>query len=468
MPPNEQKEITGSANKPLGAPPSSVDAVESDTQRDSALADLSLQSNSLSFSSLWALASSRNCGQALSFIQGCTEELINTYQARPIPFSFNETQPIIDVAKTEQFGDVVYMPMMQGAKAYIISDWEGDVELVEQLFKKERILERLSRNKNDEQVFVISLGDAIDRGNDRASEALEFLLDLKFNRGFGDNIQLLTGNHERCADVQLNSRCGGFFKEVVEHRSSYSVPGAVPPNLQSAAVEWFESTFIEEFSPAATPHRLALWIEFNRLFSYSPKTIVTESGLVLCHGGPTNVGAFGFLRNPDEWPRPTFEQGIRWLTNIPFDTEQLTEEEREALEILHEATIDDITWSDWKANAQNTEPNLSRRFDKDKQPLPLGLYYNSNALEQYLSVLGARVMIRGHQKHPPAQAAVHNSNVWFAGSSLLTINSTVASNCWVDSDTGGVDEVLVTNRSYVEVDLGKPIRGIQDIIVHEL
>lgn len=59
----------------------------------------------------------------------------------------------------------------------------------------------------------------------------------------------------------------------------------------------------------AAPYRLALWREFNRLFSYSPKMIVAANGLVSCHGGPTNSGGIQFSHRTERVATPNCQGG---------------------------------------------------------------------------------------------------------------------------------------------------------------
>ncbi len=453
---------------PIHIGPGVADPLGNDAWLGVTLSGGLVHNSALNMLDLCELSSSRNCGEALKFLRRCNAELIKSYEPHPIPFSSDASKPLLDISRPQQRGDLVYIPQIRGGVAIIVSDIEGDANLVHEICKRERIIERLSQNKVDEQVFFISLGDAIDRQGYRASDALEFLLNLKFEYGFRDNIHILAGNHELSPEIQLLPHHGGFFREVVDYRSSYSIPGEIPPELQEEAVAWFETLFLSKLPSTAAPYRVALWREFNNLFSYSPKTVVTANGLVLCHGGPSDSGAFSFLREPNEWPRPTFEEAITWLTNIPFDIERYTEEEREHLAGMHHATVEDITWSDWRGHVIETEPNMSRRISADGELLPLGIYYGPAALERYLSVLGARVMIRGHQKMPPDGATNHSPNVWSVGDSLLTINSNVPSSAWVKRDNGACGGIIENKRSYLEVDLGKPIRGIEDIKIHEL
>jgi hypothetical protein len=185
----------------------------------------------------------------------------------------------------------------------------------------------------------------------------------------------------------------------------------------------------------------------------------------LCHGGLTDAGPFRYVHDPAEFIKPSFEMAVEWLTSMPFRTDELTSEEREIYDDLHRLSVEDITWSDWGPNMPSTEPNMTRARDKDGNPTPLGLYFGSDALGRYLDILGAQVMIRGHQKWIPGADKLSNG-VWCAGDSLLTINSSTPVSKFVKDKHGSFREVAVWAPNYLEIDLSAPVRSARDITVH--
>jgi|GEM_PF-4770102 len=449
------------------APETLCDSVRQTVER-SPFDSLSVSGKSLDLQALLALSQSRNCMDALHLIKSYRDLLQATHETCNIPFGRKGgAHQRIDVARATQFGDLVYIPRTPGY-AYVVSDVEGDMTLIREIFKKERILERLERNAPNDQVYFICLGDVVDRDGYQASQIVEFLLDLKFNRGFLPNIHLLAGNHELSPLIQIDDNQGGFFKEVVQYRSSYAMPGRRDRELEHEVKEWFYETFSCELPEDIAPGRVALWREFNELFRVCPKTIITENGLVLCHGGLTDTGPFEFLRDPEKWNKPSFEHGIQWLSNTGFAPGSLSEEESTAFSLLRGILVEDITWSDWRPDVTTTQPNLSRQIDEAGNPVPLGCYFGPEALSHYLETFGAKVMIRGHQKGAPDGARKPRDGVWHSHDMIVTINSSAPSSSWQEEGKGNFREVIQPAHSYLEIDLTRAVRGVTDVEIHSL
>jgi hypothetical protein len=297
---------------------------------------------------------------------------------------------------------------------------------------------------------------------------VEFLLDLKYNRGFFHNIHLVAGNHELSPLIQMDPYQGGFFNEVINYRSSYASPGRRDFGLEQEVGRWFNDTFDIELPADLAPYRVALWREFNDLFGVCPKTIITENGLVLCHAGLTDSGPFQYLSKPEEWKKPSFAEGVRWLSNTGYGPNAFTPEEEEAFSVLRRVLVEDVTWSDWQPEVSTTQPNITRQHDEAGNPIPLGRYFGPEALSEYLEILGAKLMIRGHQKNPLIGARRPCDGVWHSHDKIMTINSSAPSSSWFEEDDGVLQEEIRPANCYLEVELNGTIRGVESVKVHTL
>lgn len=406
-------------------------------------------------STLFKLSNSRSCQQALELVVDCLFENMKSHEKRDIPFC-RHGGPTISVSRPQQFGNVLYIPPGQG-KIVVMSDLEGHFEALEALFnRKENDLLALMAKGQAQCIF---LGDLIDRAGGRGSQVYEFLLDLKFKRGFYDTVHILAGNHELTPDaIQACPEQGGFFSEVIQHRRSYSDLGDIDSELAQSAIAWHQALFPGETSEDVPQLRIALWRLYNHLFSQFPKVVLTGNGAVLCHAGPTDQGPFEYIREPASFSPPTFAQAVAWLAGPKFMAEDHTEEQLAKLVEQHKLSVFDQTWSDYSSECQTTRilPNHYRKQ---------GLLFGLEALQSYLDILGKQVMIRGHQVPNPRrplgpETSALSQHAWTAGDRLITINSVRTNGNFIETDSGFEEQ---HSFQYLEVPLDRPIRSVDDI-----
>jgi hypothetical protein len=386
------------------------------------------------------VSENRDCYDTLELLNEVIRTNLESYGQRPVPFS-GPDQTRVAVTEPTQFGDITIIPRIENGRAYIVSDLHSDFTVLKTIFERHKPLERGDGGSSEYQAVIICLGDLIDRNSGHAVQTLDFLINLQRN---GFRIIMGAGNHELSATVQQDKEDGGFFDEVTKYHLSYKNRGAPENSLASVALDWHRQHFPDDLTYGEDALRLTIWRMYNEMFHTLPKHVVTENGLLLCHGGITNKGPFSFVDDATV-ARPSFRQAIEYFANrsLPGDgTPAQTE-------YLHGTTTEDITWSDFSTDTSRTQPNFKRSRNPNH---PIGLEFGAVALKAYLEVFGARMMIRGHQGSPPPGVKVHNANCW-STDQLMTINSFVR--------VKGSHQTH--NRSYLEVPLDRDITGVSDI-----
>lgn len=385
-------------------------------------------------------SNSRNCLEAIDSVCSWMGALLAQY-SNPLPFRPGD-EPGIDSACVQQHGDLVYLPCIEGGKVFVVSDIEGDFSIVERIFRDHRILERLERRDPNDQVFFVSLGDAIDRAGGEGSRIVDFLMHLKWDRGFTDNIHYVAGNHELSPNAQLDPNFGGFAREVIHKRASFQTPIDSSSDVAQLALKWLHDYFPDDVrgtSDTGYKLRVALWRLYNQFFGACPKHILTGNGILLCHAGITDKGPFAWVADPANHPKPSFEQAVRWLANAEVEGTNMAVDKRAQIADLRLASTADAVWSDFNPTISGTAPNTVR---KD------GLFFGAEALERYLEIFHVKEMLRGHQKMPPQGSTIFTPNLWRASNNLYTLNSVVGMTREYD------DYALTTiQRQYVEFSL---------------
>ncbi len=403
----------------------------------------------LDLDTLVQLSSSRSCQEAISLVSDSIIELLKLQQQDTIPFQDNGA-PYLSVSRPQQFGDLLYIPAGP-EKLFVMSDLEGDFGAVEALFRQNQLLPLMAQGRAQ----CIFLGDSIDRDGKQASQILEFLLDLKFRRGFYETVHVLAGNHELYPDLQTDPNQGGFFDEVVHERASYANLGDLNTDLAKFVLDWHREEFPgEEFEPQHQL-RVALWRLYNSLFDRLPKVALTGNGAVLCHAGLTDTGPFKCIRAPAAPQPPSFVEAVTWLAHsqlIGLLPSQPGEEfEREQIKLQNH-----VTWSDYTQEHPGIQPNPSRCGS---------LFFGPDALQSFLDILGRQVLIRGHQKTLPSGARRLTPHVWTAGKNLITINSVLDDGRFVETDSGLVQTF---SRQCLEVPLCSQLTSVDEITVKKL
>jgi len=315
---------------------------------------------------------------------------------------------------------------------FLVTDLEGHMEHLEEIFRKHDLLERMVNGDSQGKVHLAVLGDTVDRGGRRASEILEFLFELKLAHGLWDRIHILSGNHELEPDsIQKRPKHGGFYDEVVVHRESYRQLGDPRALTLHEAIDWCREHFPQDGEFPSL--RVALWRAFNEAFQSSPLTITTENGLYISHAGITNKGPFELVDGNLIGSAVSRAEAYSALGRAWQD----------------EAMVRDLLWSDFSLGDTRISLN-SRGEDRWGNSIPgPGVAFGIDAARSFLALLGARMHIRGHQKAPPDAEMKLGVGTWAVDDTVVTTN------------TGNA-------REYLEVGLQKDISGARDITVHRL
>jgi|GEM_PF-641113 len=171
---------------------------------------------------------------------------------------------IPEIKEKETFTDqnIVYLP--NHGEAIFVGDTHGEVQTTERIIKGSRFAERAAKG---EDVYMVFLGDYVDRGNNPL-ENLETLLNLK--KAFGERVILLRGNHD-------------FAHKVNPHEFPHQVTS------KFSSLNAYNKT--QEF--------------FDKL----PNTLVSANGVVAMHAGcPSDVASIKDI-NKGETP---FDNEIFW------------------------------------------------------------------------------------------------------------------------------------------------------------
>lgn len=336
-----------------------------------------------------------------------------------------------------QLGDLVHIPKVPGS-LFLLSDLEGHKEIVEKVLKRHHIVERIIKNDPNDQVYLVLMGDTIDRAGNRATEIFEALYDLQINFGLHNNIYILSGNHEMEPDgIQRDPHQGGFFHEVCLHRESYQNPQDYWEELSEASKERLQ--FVCNWTKAYYPEHygceellVALWRLHNEVFKASPKSIVTENGLFIAHAGITDKGPFASIASDEQSEQSLPEECLRWLSLASADI----------------ATLQDLVWSDYNPHCDYITTNARGGMVNGEVIPGPGVAFGFQSLKRFLTIVGDKTcMIRGHQVGVPEGCTSIGESVWTNGVNLVTLNS---ARC----------------GEYLEVPLGVSIVDPQQIIVH--
>jgi hypothetical protein len=336
-----------------------------------------------------------------------------------------------------QIGDLVHLPKTQGS-LFLFSDLEGHKPIVEEAFRKHRLVQRMIANNPNDQVYVVLMGDTIDRDGNQASEILEAMYDLQVHWGLSHNIYLLAGNHELDPDgIQRSAAQGGFFQEVCYHRESYqnkeakqSVLGEGSKEMIDFMCEWVRSYYPDNYG--CDELLVALWRVYNQVFLNSPKSIVTDNGLFISHAGITDKGPFDVIREGDCTTQPSIPECLRWLSLATYDPR----------------TLEDVVWSDYTTDSAYTTLNKRGGLVDGKPTAGPGLAFGCESLKRFLGLLGDKTcMIRGHQVAVPEGCYSMSDSVWTNGTNLVTFNS-------------------ARYGEYLEVPMGMNILSPEQITIH--
>ena len=336
-----------------------------------------------------------------------------------------------------QIGDLVHIPKAPGS-LFLLSDLEGHKEILEKVLKRHHIVERFMKNDPNDQVYLVLMGDTIDRAGNRATEILEALYDLQINFGLHNNIYILSGNHELGPDViQRSPNQGGFFHEVCFHRESYQNAGEHWAELSEASKEriqfvchWTKTFYPESYG--CEEFLVALWRLHNEVFRAAPKSIVTENGLFIAHAGITDKGPFASIASGEQTKQLAREEYLRWLSLASEDT----------------ATLQDLVWSDYTPDCDYITTNARGGIINGEAIPGPGLAFGIESLKHFLSLVGDKTcMIRGHQVGVPEGCASMGESVWTNDLNLVTLNT---ARC----------------GEYLEVPLGVDIVDPEQITVH--
>lgn len=336
-----------------------------------------------------------------------------------------------------QIGDLVHIPKAPGS-LFLLSDLEGHKEILEKVLKRHHIVDRIIKNDPNDQVYLVLMGDTIDRAGNRATEILEALYDLQINFGLQNNIYILSGNHELEPDViQRDPNQGGFFHEVCFHRDSYQNPLDYWAELSEASKEriqfvcnWTKTYYPEYYG--CEELLVALWRLHNEVFRAAPKSIVTENGLFIAHAGITDKGPFASIASGEQTEQLAREAYLRWLSLASEDG----------------ATLQDLVWSDYTPYCDHITTNARGGIVNGEATPGPGLAFGRESLKHFLSLVGEKTcMIRGHQVGVPEGCTSIGESVWTNGVNLVTLNS---ARC----------------GEYLEVPLGVDIVEPEQITVH--
>ena len=304
-----------------------------------------------------------------------------------------------------QIGDLINLPAR--GRAFVFSDLEGSA-LIEKAFRKHEIIQRLEERNVDDPVYVISMGDAIDR-SDRATKLMELLYELQGEPGVSSQIIALAGTHELDPSQHRARNLKGdqqkeirFRDEIDENRSSYQQALDVKDEDFINAVHWYATYCANErledrlreaadsgnwgdgVDPIVTM-RSAVYRLYLGCFQLAPKCIRTESGIFMPHAGPTNKGVFSYLNGLDPTIcRPTVDECLAEL----------------AMASSNKELLDDLTWSCVNGSIDRFGPNMrgpvvDNRPTKNDQ----GVHFGVEGLKEFLNLIEARIMIRGHEHY---------------------------------------------------------------------
>lgn len=396
------------------------------------------------------LCNSRSCQEAISLVVDSVFELMKCHEQRAIPFHRHGGN-LLEVSSPQQFGNLLYIPEGSGT-LFVMNDIEGDIGAIEALFREHNILPLMAAG----QAQCLFGGDLIDRGR-QGSQIFEFLLDLKFKRGFHDSVHILAGNHELSPHIQMSPLQGGFFTEVAEKRFSYDDLGDLESDLAQKALRWHAEFCAEDDFQGFPQLRVALWRLYNELFTRLPKIALTGNGAILCHAGGTAKGPFDYIRDPKEWSTPpSFAEAATWLAGPQFMGSSQENEDVAALEEEHSASQLEYTWSD--CSLEHSGVALNRRRGS-------GLLFGPDALQRFLDLLGRRVLIRGHQKVPPAGAQRLSPHAWTLGDRVITINSVLSEGKFRETENGFTQDF---SRQCLMVPLNRQLRSVADLKLIDL
>jgi predicted phosphodiesterase len=157
------------------------------------------------------------------------------------------------IKEKEAFVDrkVAYLP--DHGEAIFVGDTHGEVQTFEKILNGTKFAERAKRG---EDVYLVMLGDYVDRGK-HPLENLETILNLK--KAFGKRVVMIRGNHD-------------FAYTVMPHE----FPNQVEDKFGKKDAYW----------------------KVQELFNKLPHTIISKNGLIGMHGGcPSNTSKISALNN---------------------------------------------------------------------------------------------------------------------------------------------------------------------------
>jgi len=320
-------------------------------------------------------------------------------------FEIRDSQSID--GKLFQLGDLALLPTK--GQAFFFSDLEGNIDGLALAMDELQMLERIKRNDPEDQVFICILGDSIDKSR-TSSELMEFLLELKSDPTFSNNIVILPGNHELTMDLQLESggdadpyKRLGLREEILSARESYRSPDLTNEYVQAVGKLCYESRF-STYRPyeqhPATPEQCAheaqvgIWLLFNDIFQILPKMIVSPNGVCASHAGFPVTDAFArFLNDPDPSDSYAIFGELSRIADVDPNRSKCHP---------YNSALNDLIWSDIDPALDVEGAPLigSNRRGCGGSP-GRGVAFGHRALDRFGAVSGATLWIRGHQANPP-------------------------------------------------------------------
>jgi hypothetical protein len=333
-----------------------------------------------------------------------------------------------------QHGDLEILPSR--GNAYFFSDCEGSYRSLIRFLINNKIIEKLELASTTDPVHLVFLGDSIDRSV-TSLPFMELLFKLKMQ--FPDQIHIMSGNHELSSAGQMSRE--GFYLEIQNAKLSVGIEEWRELRRMPFFLEYFrgaessdglvwassaakramlcqqyirafhngrtmldkETTNLgihihregsekeKDFSSGLSDHQVEirnirekiaktfLWDLYQVFFSGQAKTLVSNN-IFASHGLMPTTGVF------DSENLSSKKSSVTELLLNLSRTYQLPEEER--LE-----RIEDIVWSD--LDLTKPEDNLPRVEFNDTRDA--GKIVNQAAVEQFLSAVGRKIFIRGHQ-----------------------------------------------------------------------
>ncbi len=269
-----------------------------------------------------------------------------------------------------QIGDLNCFALQEGRSVFV-SDLEGNLQALVNILLVEDFFAC---------PFHIQInGDSIDRGPN-SLELMEFQLALRLSEKYGPYVHQYSGNHE----------LGGYT--------------AYYPTLQQ---EIFEHDYGVDGDPQL---KRVLWDQYQDIFALMPKSACFNGGLFLAHAGPLSPENIEDFKNLDDLAPLT---GLAYLSDP---------ETGKPVGDWRDKAAENLRWSDLDPRIAGTAPSRrGHEVNGVRQPGRCGMTFGTDLLKKFLESIGAKFMIRGHQRPPaePHEAIERGPGLsWWCGQAL--------------------------------------------------